>query len=106
MLKFGRVVDLEQLENLTVNKLAEELQRKIRQHEQAANKELAQLKVTPLLHHIHYHLLQTRVEQVRDELMAVTRQNTRRLNMMTELLQTQKQLDNKLNQRQRKMVSV
>jgi len=46
MLKFGRVVDLEQLENLTVNKLAEELQRKIRQHEQVANKELAQLKVT------------------------------------------------------------
>ena len=50
MLKFGRVVNLEQLENLTVNKLAEELQRKIRQQEKTANKELMQLKVTVALH--------------------------------------------------------
>jgi len=45
MLKFGRVVDLEQLESLTVNKLAEELQRKIKEQEKLANKELTQLKV-------------------------------------------------------------
>lgn len=45
MLKFGRVVDLEQLENVTVNKLAEELQRKIKQEEKTAIKELNQLKV-------------------------------------------------------------
>ena len=46
MLKFGRVVDLEQLENVTVNKLAEELQRKIKQQEKSANKELTQIKVS------------------------------------------------------------
>ena len=46
MLKFGRVVNLEQLENVTVNKLAEELQRKIKQQEKAANRELTELKVT------------------------------------------------------------
>ena len=45
MLKFGRVVNLEQLENVTVNKLAEELQRKIKQQEKSANKELSQIKV-------------------------------------------------------------
>ena len=45
MLKFGRVVDLEQLENVTVNKLAEELQRKIKEQEKTANKELTELKV-------------------------------------------------------------
>ena len=37
--------------------------------------------------------------------MAITRQNTRRLNMMTELLNTRKELDVKLNHRQKKMVS-
>ena len=57
-----------------------------------------------MLHTTHVTVTQTKIEHVRDELMAVTRQNTRRLNMMTELLQTQKQLDNKLNQRQKKMV--
>ena len=36
--------------------------------------------------------------------MAVTRQNTRRLNMMTELLNTRKELNVKLNHRQKKMV--
>jgi len=45
MLKFGRVVNLEQLENVTVNKLAEELQRKIKQQEKSANQELSQIKV-------------------------------------------------------------
>lgn len=45
MLKFGRIVDLEQLENVSVNKLAEELQRKIKEEEITANKELAQFKV-------------------------------------------------------------
>lgn len=45
MLKFGRVIDLEQLENVSVNKLAEELQRKIKEQEKSANKELTHLKV-------------------------------------------------------------
>ena len=45
MLKFGRVVNLEQLENVTVNKLAEELQRKIKEQEKSAAKELKDLKV-------------------------------------------------------------
>lgn len=53
MLKFGRVVDLEQLESLTVNKLAEELQRKIKEQEKLANKELAQLKVIFYNEHCH-----------------------------------------------------
>lgn len=52
MLKFGRVVNLEQLENVTVNKLAEELQRKIKQQEKSANKELTDLKVL-LYYNIH-----------------------------------------------------
>lgn len=65
MLKFGRVVDLEQLENLTVNKLAEELQRKIRLHEQAANKELAQLKVTPSPHYVTHYIRDCYTDQNR-----------------------------------------
>ena len=41
LLKFGRLVDLEKLENLTVNKVAEELKEQLRSQEFANAKEIA-----------------------------------------------------------------
>ena len=45
MLKFGRLVDLERLENVTVNRTAEELKERLRQQELQNANELAKWEV-------------------------------------------------------------
>jgi hypothetical protein len=45
MLKFGRLVDLERLENVTVNRTAEELKERLRQQELQNTNELAKWEV-------------------------------------------------------------
>ena len=46
MLKFGRLVDLERLENVTVNRTAEELKEKLRQQELQNANDLAKWEVS------------------------------------------------------------
>ncbi len=45
MLKFGRLVDLEKLETVSVNKLAEEIKEQLRTQEFASAKEIASWEV-------------------------------------------------------------
>ena len=49
MLKFGRLVDFERLENVTVNRTAEELKEKLRQQELQNANELAKWEVRTVL---------------------------------------------------------
>jgi hypothetical protein len=46
MLKFGRLVDLEKLENVTVNRTVEELKEKLRQEEVTAARDVAKWDVS------------------------------------------------------------
>ncbi len=54
MLKFGRLVDLERLENVTVNRTAEELKERLRQQESQNANELAKWEVN-----YHYYKCQS-----------------------------------------------
>ena len=46
MLKFGRLVDLEKLETVTVNRTVEELKEKLRQQESKSATEIAKWNVS------------------------------------------------------------
>ena len=48
MLKFGRLVDLEKLETVTVNRTVEELKEKLRQQESKSAGEIAKWNVSTL----------------------------------------------------------
>ena len=48
MLKFGRLVDLEKLENVTVNRTVEELKEKLRQQESKSAAEIAKWNVSKI----------------------------------------------------------
>ena len=50
VLKFGRLVDLEQLEGLTANHIVEELRTKLRALEKKAATDIASREVTPNCH--------------------------------------------------------
>lgn len=49
MLKFGRLVDLEKLETVTVNRTVEELKEKLRQQESKSASEIAKWNVSSSL---------------------------------------------------------
>ena len=49
MLKFGRLVDLEKLETVTVNRTVEELKEKLRQQESKSAAEIAKWNVSTTL---------------------------------------------------------
>ena len=66
MLKFGRLVDLEKLENVTVNRTVEELKEKLRQQESKSAAEIAKWNVrkTSLFHTNimeHFRYIKTRL---------------------------------------------
>lgn len=91
VLKFGREVDLEQLEGLTANHIAEELRAKLRAFEQKAAAETASKEA--------------QIQKERHRLASLTRENTQKLNSMAELLETQRSLEETLNHRQKTMAS-
>eukprot|EP00731_Ephydatia_muelleri_P023978 Em0016g249a len=91
VLKFGRLVDLEQLEGLTANHIAEELRTKLRALEQKAAAELASKEA--------------QIQKERIKLANLTRENTQKLNSMAELLEAQRSLEDTLNHRQKTMAS-
>jgi len=90
LLKFGQVVDLDRLEGLGTNRIVEELRGKLSALEHRTSQELAELEA--------------QMDTERHRLVAVTRENTQRLNQLHELLTTQTQLEQKLNARQKSMV--
>ncbi len=91
MLKFGRVVNLDRLEGLTVNHIVEELRSKLRILEEKAANDLA--------------LISRKIDSEKQRLAHVTRENTRRLNRENELITAKHKLEDHLNTRQKSMVS-
>ncbi|KAM6902317.1 cilia- and flagella-associated protein 44 [Xenentodon cancila] len=89
MTKFGRLVDLEALQMLSGSRRLEELKYEKHLKEVAHAKKIKQWDA--------------KVEDAHQALMEVTRRNTEHLNMMTSFLEQRKELELKLNARQRKM---
>ncbi|XP_040915396.1 cilia- and flagella-associated protein 44 [Toxotes jaculatrix] len=89
MMKYGRLVDLEALQTLSGNRVLEELKQEKLLREAAYAKEIKQWDA--------------KVEEAREALMEVTKCNTERLLSMTNLFDQKKELEHKLNARQKKM---
>ncbi|XP_055369540.1 cilia- and flagella-associated protein 44 isoform X2 [Betta splendens] len=87
--KFGRQVDLEALQTLSGNRRLEELKQEKLLREAAYAKEIRQCDAM--------------VEDARSALMEVTKANTERLHSMNNLLDQKRELEHRLNARQRKM---
>lgn len=92
MLKFGQVVDLDRLEGLGTNRIVEELRGRLRALEHQSRQDMAELEA--------------QVETERHRLVAVTRENTHRLDQLHELLTAQTQVEQRLNGRQKSIVSL
>ncbi|XP_036972430.1 cilia- and flagella-associated protein 44 [Acanthopagrus latus] len=88
MRKFGRLVDLEALMTLSGSRTLEELKQEKLLREAAYAKEIKQWDA--------------KVDEARQALLEVTRCNTERLLSMKSLLDQKKELENKLNARQKK----
>ncbi|XP_071388965.1 cilia- and flagella-associated protein 44 [Centroberyx affinis] len=91
MRKFGRLVNLEALQTLSGSRRLEELKQERQVREAAYTKDIKQWDA--------------KVAEARQALMEVTRCNTERLLSMNSLLCQKKELEDKLNARQRKMGS-
>ncbi len=91
LLKFGQIVDLEKLEVLSSNPIIDDKRQQLRVMEQQASKELA--------------ILDNKIEEKRRELVAMVQDNTFRLNRMHDLITTMKAMEERLDIRQRNMVS-
>ncbi|OCT93590.1 cilia- and flagella-associated protein 44 [Xenopus laevis] len=81
--KFGRIVDLEALQTLSVNTTLEELKIKSSERAETMNRELAEWE--------------GKVTETKRKLMEVTREQTRKLEKMNELLTEKKVLEAKLD---------
>ena len=91
LLKFGQIVDLEKLEVLSSNPVIDEKRKQLRVIEQQGGKELA--------------VLEGKIEEKRRELVAMVQDNTFRLNRMHDLITTMKAMEERLDIRQKSMVS-
>lgn len=90
MLKFGQTVDLEALENASVDKKAEELKTALTAHENESEMVLKQWDV--------------KINQVKERISIVTQENTKLLKQMAELRVQQQTLEKELNDGQHTMV--
>ena len=91
MLKFGQIVDLEKLEVLSSNPVIEEKRQKLREMELQGAREMASV--------------QGKIEQKKKELVKMVKENTLRLNRMHDLVSTMNHMEERLDARQRTMVS-
>ncbi|XP_048588414.1 cilia- and flagella-associated protein 44-like isoform X2 [Nematostella vectensis] len=89
MLKFGRLVDLEKLETVTVNRTVEELKEKLRQAESESARDVAKWD--------------SKIESYKQKSTQLTRENTQRLDTFTVLLQEKKELEHMLDSRQKSL---
>ena len=92
MLKFGRIVDLDRLEGLSVNHIVGDLRSKLRKVEQKREKDVSAIDAL--------------INQEKRKLAAMTRENTHRLNRLYELRSTKDRLEERLNARQKSMVRI
>ena len=86
MLKFGRLIDLERLEKLGVNKNADELKEKIQRDEIKRSKELGEWDF--------------KIGAYREDLTSVIKENTVRLETLGNLTEAKKKLEDSLNYNQ------
>ncbi|XP_069800651.1 cilia- and flagella-associated protein 44 isoform X2 [Dendropsophus ebraccatus] len=86
MMKFGRLVDLEALQTLSVNTGLEELKMKSAQRQEEMDREIAQWEIT--------------VMETKRSLMEITREQTKKLERLNELLTEKKSIEAKLDARQ------
>ncbi|EDO32311.1 predicted protein, partial [Nematostella vectensis] len=89
MLKFGRLVDLEKLETVTVNRTVEELKEKLRQAESESARDVAKWD--------------SKIDSYKQKSTQLTRENTQRLDTFTVLLQEKKELEHMLDSRQKSL---
>nr|CAB3230210.1 WD repeat-containing protein 52-like [Phallusia mammillata] len=89
MLKFGRIVDLDKLNSVTVNKNVEELKEQVRLNEVKNARQLLKLQ-----HHI---------DDLRDRITGLTRDNTNRLERLNVLMNDNNSLEVELDHRQKHM---
>ena len=83
MLKFGQLIDLEKIENVEVNKAAEELREKIHSEERRKARELRQIRES--------------YQAAKDDLITVTKTNTACLQRYAELTQEKNRMTRTLN---------
>ncbi|XP_056415931.1 cilia- and flagella-associated protein 44 isoform X2 [Hyla sarda] len=86
MMKFGRLVDLEALQTLSVNTGLEELKMKSEQRQEEMDREIAQWEI--------------KVMETKRSLMEITREQTKKLERLNELLTEKKSMEAKLDARQ------
>ena len=86
MLKFGQIIDLERIESVGVNKIAEELNEKIKKVEAAQELALTQ---------IH-----DKLKQAKNDLKVATEESTQSLNTVAALFERQHALETSLNSKQ------
>merc|ERR1712048_1267581 len=91
LLKFGRLVDLEKLETVLVNRAAEELKEKLRLQEKESAKEISEWD--------------KKIDALQSKLTGLIRENTRRMDTYTTLLQERKHLEQKLDSKQKDLGS-
>ena len=91
MLKFGRIVDLDNLEGLGVNHIVEGLRSKLREIQRKGERDVA--------------ALESEIRAERKKLAAVTRENTEGLNRIYELRLEMQRQEKRMEARQKSMVS-
>ena len=91
LMKFGQIVDLEKLEVLQSNPVIEEKRHQLREMEYQGNQEVA--------------AVQAKINQKKKELLNVVRENTLRLNRKHSLITTMRGIEERLDIRQKSMVS-
>ncbi|XP_078493244.1 cilia- and flagella-associated protein 44-like isoform X2 [Ciona intestinalis] len=89
MLKFGRIVDLDKLDSVTINKNVEELKEQVRRQEVKNTTELLKR--------------QRRIDELRERITELTRDNTIRLERLNVLANDKEELEQGLDHRQRTM---
>ena len=92
LLKFGQIVDLEKLEVLNCNPAIDEKRVQLREMEVQANRQMT--------------AVQAKIDQKRRELLRVVQENTLRLNRMHDLITTKKEVEERLDARQKSMVNI
>ncbi|CAK8686101.1 unnamed protein product [Clavelina lepadiformis] len=89
MLKFGRIVDLEKLDAVTINRNVEELKEQVRRNEAKNAQEILKRE--------------KRINRLKDQVTDLTRANTKRLEALNVLVNDKDELEQELDKRQRTM---
>merc|ERR1711894_552913 len=89
--KFGRIVDLEKLETVTVNRQVEELKEKLRVNELTCSNEIS--------------VWEEKIQEAKDHITLLIRENTDKLDQLNMLLGEKKSFEGDLDSRQKNLGS-